>query len=119
MDAAKRVRERTRGSKWEGQFRKKAGKVIKETAHTITFLPEGGRKEVTYTGRGEDKASEEKCEPRTENQAGTGRITKRKKMKRSRGLMQSKPKLRKWQFLKKCRRTGKMQPHSKKPYREK
>ena len=61
IDSAIMVRERTRGSKLEGQFRKKAGKAIKETAHTITFLTKGGLG-LLQTGHGEDKAAEEKCE---------------------------------------------------------
>ena len=45
------VRERTRGSKLEGQFRKRAGKIVKETAHTITFLPKDGKREIIYSKR--------------------------------------------------------------------
>ena len=61
IDSAIMARERPKGSKLEGQLRKKAGKVIKETAHTITFLPKGGGG-LLQTGRGEDKAAHEKCE---------------------------------------------------------
>ena len=43
-DSAIMVREGTRGSKLEGQFRKKWGKIMKEIAHTITFLPKGEKR---------------------------------------------------------------------------
>ena len=35
------MRERTRGSKLEGAFKKKKGTLLEETEHTVTFLPAG------------------------------------------------------------------------------
>ena len=35
----------------EGKFKKKSGKVIKETTHTITFLPMKRNKETVYSKR--------------------------------------------------------------------
>ena len=40
MDSTVLVRERARGAKLEQTFSKKPGKLIREKAHTITFLPE-------------------------------------------------------------------------------
>ena len=40
LDSTVLVRERSRGSKLEQSFSKKTGKVIQETAHTITIVPE-------------------------------------------------------------------------------
>ena len=38
--------ERTRGSKLEGTFRKTNAKIVDETRHTITILPESGKKVI-------------------------------------------------------------------------
>ena len=51
IDSTILVRERTKGSKLEGQYKRKAGKVIKETEHTITFLPKKSNKEVILSKR--------------------------------------------------------------------
>ena len=51
VDSAIMVRERRRGSKLESQFRRRAGKIVKETAHIITFLPKDGKKEIVYSKR--------------------------------------------------------------------
>ena len=51
IDSTILVRERTRGSKLEGKFKKKSGKIIKETTHTIIFLPRKRNKEVVYPKR--------------------------------------------------------------------
>ena len=66
------VRERTRGSKVEGQFRKRPGKIIKETAHTNTLIPKGGKKEVVYSKRDVARTQPQKknAKPRGEDQAG-------------------------------------------------
>ena len=40
LDSRVLVRERARGSKLQGTFDKRAGRKIKETAHTVTMLPE-------------------------------------------------------------------------------
>ena len=60
VDSAKMMRERTRGSKLEGQLRTRPGKVIKETAHAIIFLPKGGKKEVVYSKRDVAKTKPQK-----------------------------------------------------------
>ena len=60
VDSTILVRERTKGSKLEGQYKRKTGKVIKESAHTITFLPKNSKKEVVYAKRDVAKASETK-----------------------------------------------------------
>ena len=65
------VRERTKGSKLEGQYKKKAGKVIKETEHTITFLPKKSKKEVILSKKDVAKDTAEK------EKAGTSRHTER------------------------------------------
>ena len=45
------VRERARGPKLESLFDRKAAKVIKESAHTITALPENSTKPKVYSKR--------------------------------------------------------------------
>ena len=61
VDSAIMVRERTRGSKLESQFRKRAGKIVKETIHTITFLPKDGKKRdcILKAGCSENKTAKE------------------------------------------------------------
>ena len=66
------MRERTKGSKLEGQYKRKTGKVIKESAHTITFLPKNSKKEVVYVKRDVAKASETKLAE--EQKAGCSKI---------------------------------------------
>ena len=51
VDSMIMVRERTRGSQLESQLRKRAGKIVKETAHTITFLLKDGKKDIVYSKR--------------------------------------------------------------------
>ena len=72
VDSAIMVRERTRGSTLESQFRKRAGE-IKETAHTITFLPKDRKKEIVCSKRDVAKTKPQKkrtiSNPR-EEQAG-------------------------------------------------
>ena len=67
------LRERTRGSKLEGQFRKRAGKIVKETVHSLTFLPKDGKTEIVYSKRDVAKTKPQKkttpAHPRNE-QAG-------------------------------------------------
>ena len=66
------MRERTKGSKLEGQYKRKTGKVIKESAHKITFLPKNSKKEVVYAKRDVAKASETKLAE--EQKAGCSKI---------------------------------------------
>ena len=40
VDSTILVRERARGSKLESAFQKKRGRILDETDHTLTFLPE-------------------------------------------------------------------------------
>ena len=72
VDSTTLVRERTKGSKLEGQYKRKTGKVIKESAHFITFLPKNSTKEVVYAKRDVDKASETKLAE--EQKAGCSKI---------------------------------------------
>ena len=51
LDSTVLVRERARGTKLQGAFDKKTGRKIKESAHTITLLPEGSKKPKTYAKR--------------------------------------------------------------------
>ena len=51
MDSTVLVREWARGSKLESLFDRKAAKVIKESAHTITALPENSTKPKVYSKR--------------------------------------------------------------------
>ena len=48
LDSTVLVRERARGSKLACLFDRKAAKIIKETAHTITALPENSTKPKVY-----------------------------------------------------------------------
>ena len=69
------MRERTKGSKLEGQYKRKTGTVIKESAHTITFLPKNSKKEVVYAKRDVAKASETKlAEEQPQEKAGCSKI---------------------------------------------
>ena len=60
VDSTILVRGRTKGSKLEGQYKRKIGKMIRESAHTITFLPKNSKKEVVYAKRDVAKTSENK-----------------------------------------------------------
>ena len=51
LDSTVLVRERARETKLQGAFDKKTGRKIKESAHTITLLPEGSKKPKTYAKR--------------------------------------------------------------------
>ena len=51
LDSTVLVRERARGSKLESLFDRKAAKVIKELAHTITVFPENSKKAKVYSKR--------------------------------------------------------------------
>ena len=51
LDSTVLVRERARGSKFESLFDRKAAKVIKESAHTITVLPKKSTKPKVYSKR--------------------------------------------------------------------
>lgn len=51
VDSTILVRERTRGSKLEPCFKKKSGKIIKETGTTITILPENKKRTTLYSNR--------------------------------------------------------------------
>ena len=66
IDSTILVRERTKGSKLEGQYKRKAGKVTKETEHT-TFPPKKSKKEVILSKRDVAKDTAEK------EKAGTSR----------------------------------------------
>ena len=59
LDSTVLVRERARGSKLESLFDRKAAKVIKESAHTITTLPEKSTKPKVYSKRDVASSSSE------------------------------------------------------------
>ena len=69
------VRERTGGSKLEGKFKKKVGKVVKESPHTITFLPKHAKKEVIYSKRGVAKPNLSKENPKEKKEEKAGPST--------------------------------------------
>ena len=43
VDTTVLIRERTRGSKLEGTFAKRKAKIVSESKHTITILPNKGK----------------------------------------------------------------------------
>ena len=51
QDSAILVRERTRGSRLEGAFKKTKGTLLEETKHTVTFLPAGKGKATIMSKR--------------------------------------------------------------------
>ena len=51
QDSAILVRERTRGSKLEGAYKKKKGTLLEETEHTVTFLSAGKGKATIMSKR--------------------------------------------------------------------
>ena len=51
LDSTVLVRERSSGSKLEDAFERKTGRVLKESEHTITILPEASKKEKMYSKR--------------------------------------------------------------------
>ena len=62
LGATMLVRERARGSKLQGTFDKSAGQKIKETAHTVTMLPESSGRPKIYSKRDIAIASKEQKE---------------------------------------------------------
>ena len=46
VDSTILVRERARGSKLDGLYKKKTGKIIDQSQHTITILPKKGKEQV-------------------------------------------------------------------------
>ena len=59
LESTVSVRERSRGSKLEGAFELKTGRILKESKHTITILPEASKKEKIYSKRDIAKVSKE------------------------------------------------------------
>ena len=59
LDSTVLVRERSRGSKLEGAFERKIGRVLKETEHTISILPEASKNVKMYSKRDIAKLSKE------------------------------------------------------------
>ena len=51
VDSTILVRERARGSKLESAFQKKRGRILDETDHTLTFLPERKKKPTKWSER--------------------------------------------------------------------
>ena len=75
LDSTVLVRERARGSKLQGTFDKRAGRKIKETAHTVTMLPESSGRPKIYSKRDIAIASKEQKEA-----FGRAKSTKRKRV---------------------------------------
>ena len=46
VDSTVLIREKTRGSKLEGTFAKKKARIVSESGHTITILPDKGKPEI-------------------------------------------------------------------------
>ena len=59
LDSSILVRERARGSKLEGTFKKKSGKVVRESAQTLTMIPEKTNTPKVYSKRDVAAATEE------------------------------------------------------------
>ena len=71
VDSTVLVRERARGTKLQGAFDKMSGRKIKESAHTITLLPEGSSKPKMYAKRDVAVATKEQKEKfRNTNEPG-------------------------------------------------
>ena len=51
MDSTILVRERAKGSKLESNFAKKTGKIVNETDHTVSILPESSQPMKTFSKR--------------------------------------------------------------------
>ena len=62
LDSSILVRERARGSKLDGTFKKKSGKVVSESAHTLTMIPEKANTPKVYSKRDVAAATEEQKE---------------------------------------------------------
>ena len=62
LDSSILVRERARGSKLEGTFKKKSGKVVSESAHTITMILEKSNAPKVYSKRDVAAATDEQKE---------------------------------------------------------
>ena len=74
LDSTVLVRERARGSKLQGTFDKRAGRKIKQTAHTVTMLPKSSGRPKTYSKRDIAIATKEQKEA-----FGHAKLEKRKR----------------------------------------
>ena len=61
IDSATLVRKRKKGSKLEGPYARTVGKVLKETVHTITFLPNKNKKKIVLSKRDVAKDTTERA----------------------------------------------------------
>ena len=59
QDSTIMVRERSRGSKLEGAFKKRKGILLENNNHTITFLPAGRTQSTIISKRGEGQTRDE------------------------------------------------------------
>ena len=59
QDSFIRVRERTRGGKLEGAYKKRKGILLEQTDHTITFLPAGNKQSTFISKRDIAREDEE------------------------------------------------------------
>ena len=64
MDSTILVRETVRGSKLEPVFQKKRGRILDESEHTLTILPEGKKKSTKWSKR--DIAKSYTLQPETQ-----------------------------------------------------
>ena len=76
VDSTILVRERVRGSKLEPVFQKKRGKILDESEHTLTFLPEGKKKPTKWSKR--DIVKSYTLQPETQEVQKTARKKLRK-----------------------------------------
>ena len=93
LDSTVLVRERVRGTKLQGAFDKKTGRKIKESAHTITLLPEGSRNQKP-TQNGTWPSQLENKKKNSKRQTSLKR--KRRKEQYSTRLQNQKPQKTKW-----------------------
>ena len=79
-DSSILVRERSRGTKLESTFRRKDGKILGESEHTIPFLPKRGRVATRYSKRDvakEDKRAEKEQMKRSSSSGGAEKETEK------------------------------------------
>ena len=74
------IRERVRGTKLEGSFKRVKGKIVGQSGHTITVLPKGQKGETVYSKRDVAKT---KNWPSTSKMAKVSKKTSEKKVKRA------------------------------------
>ena len=61
QDSTILLRERVRGSKLEGAYKKREGKLLDQSEHTITFLPAGSNQKTVISKRDLGNPHEQPC----------------------------------------------------------